>query len=124
LETSGSLSIAKVPTAVRVILDIKCPDSGMAAKNEWHNLALLRQRRDAGSQDEIKFVLSSLEDAAWAAQVVRQHELTGLLPVLFSPVVERLIPEQLAAFILQEQLSVRLQLQLHRQIWPGLSRGV
>jgi 7-carboxy-7-deazaguanine synthase len=124
LETSGSLSIAKVPAAVRVILDIKCPDSGMAAKNDWNNLALLHQHRDAGSQDEIKFVLTSLEDAAWAAQVVRQHELTDLLPVLFSPVIERLAPEQLAAFILQEQLPVRLQLQLHRQIWPGLSRGV
>ncbi|CAK8722193.1 7-carboxy-7-deazaguanine synthase [Candidatus Electronema halotolerans] len=124
LETGGSLSIAKVPPTVGVILDIKCPDSGMAAKNDWDNLALLQQRRAAGSQDEIKFVLSSLEDAAWAAQVVRQHELTDLLPVLFSPVIERLAPEQLAALILQEQLPVRLQLQLHKQIWPSISRGV
>ncbi len=124
LETGGSLSIAKVPVAVRVILDIKCPNSDMVEKNDWNNLALLKKRRAAGSRDEIKFVLSSLEDAAWAAQAVRQHELTDLLPVLFSPVIERLAPEQLAAFILQEQLPVRLQLQLHRQIWPSISRGV
>jgi 7-carboxy-7-deazaguanine synthase len=124
LETGGCLSIAKVPPTVGVILDIKCPDSGMAAQNYWDNLVLLQQRRAACSQDEIKFVLSSLEDAAWAAQVIRQHELTDLLPVLFSPVIERLTPEQLAALILQEQLPVRLQLQLHKQIWPGLSRGV
>jgi 7-carboxy-7-deazaguanine synthase len=124
LETGGSLSIAKVPAAVRVILDLKCPDSGMAAQNDRDNLAVLKERRNAGSHDEIKFVLSSLEDAAWAAQVVREHRLTELLPVLFSPVVERLPPECLAAFILQEQLPVRLQLQLHRQIWPGIQRGV
>jgi 7-carboxy-7-deazaguanine synthase len=123
LETGGSVSIAKVPTAVRTILDIKCPDSGMAAKNDWNNLALLRQRWDAGSHDEIKFVLSSLEDAAWAVQVVRQHELTQLLPVLFSPVLERLTPQRLADFLLQEQLPIRLQLQLHRHLWPAAERG-
>lgn len=123
LETGGSLRIAEVPKAVRVILDIKCPDSGMAAKNDWDNLAVLQQRRAAGSHDEIKFVLSSLEDAAWAAQLVRQHELTQLLPVLFSPVLERLSPQRLAEFILQEQLPVRLQLQLHKHLWPAAERG-
>ncbi len=124
LETSGSLNIAKVPEAVRVILDIKCPDSNMTAQNDWDNLDLLRKRRVAGSQDEIKFVLSSAEDIVWATQIVQQYNLIELFPVLFSPVPERLPPDQLAAFILQEQLPVRLQLQLHRQIWPGRNRGV
>lgn len=124
LETGGSLSIARVPAAIRVILDIKCPDSGMMMKNEWGNLALLRHRRAAGSRDEIKFVLSSAEDAAWAVQVVRQHELTTLAPVLFSPVVDRLAPARLAAIILQERLPARLQVQLHTRIWPGAGRGV
>ena len=123
LETGGSVSIAKVPTAVRTILDIKCPDSGMAAKNDWDNIALLRQRRADGSHDEVKFVLSSEEDAAWAVQVIRQHELTQLALVLFSPVLESLTPQRLAEFLLQEQLPVRLQLQLHRQIWPDAERG-
>jgi 7-carboxy-7-deazaguanine synthase len=124
LETGGSLSIARVPAAVGVILDIKCPDSGMMAHNDWGNIEVLRQRKAAGSRDELKFVLSSAEDAAWAAQVVREHSLTELLPVLFSPVVDLLPPARLADFILREQLPVRLQLQLHTQIWPGVSRGV
>ena len=124
LETGGSLSIAQVPAAVGVILDIKCPDSGMMAYNDWGNLDVLRQRRDRGSRDEIKFVLSSEADAAWAMSLVRQHELTALLPVLFSPVVDRLSPVWLADFLLREQLPVRMQLQLHTHIWPGIHRGV
>jgi 7-carboxy-7-deazaguanine synthase len=124
LETGGSLSIARVPAAVGVILDIKCPDSGMMEKNDWANIALLQQRQAAGSKDEIKFVLSCEEDAAWALQIVHEHGLTQLAPVLFSPVIGRLSPARLAAIILQERLPVRLQLQLHTQIWPSLSRGV
>ena len=124
LETGGSLSIERVPAAVRVILDIKCPDSGMTAHNDWGNIALLQRRKAAGSRDEVKFVLCSEEDAAWAAKVVREHCLTELLPVLFSPVIDRLAPARLADFLLREQLPVRLQLQLHTQIWPGISRGV
>ncbi len=124
LETSGSLSIARVPTAVGVILDLKCPDSGMTAHNDWSNIKLLRRRKAAGSRDELKFVLCSEEDAAWAAQVVREHRLAELLPVLFSPVIDRLAPARLADFLLRERLPVRLQFQLHTQIWPGISRGV
>jgi len=124
LETSGSLSIERVPVAVGVILDFKCPDSGMMEHNDWSNLELLHQRKAAGSRDELKFVLSSERDAAWAAQIVREHQLTKLLPVLFSPVIERLPAQRLADFILRERLPVRLQLQLHVQLWPGISRGV
>jgi 7-carboxy-7-deazaguanine synthase len=123
LETSGSLSIERVPESVRVILDLKCPESGMEQHNAWSNLDALRRRKAAGSQDEIKFVLSTEEDVFWAAQVVRQHGLTDLVPVLFSPVVDRLPPQRLAAIILQERLCVRLQLQLHTHIWPGTVRG-
>jgi 7-carboxy-7-deazaguanine synthase len=124
LETSGSLSIARVPARVGVILDLKCPDSGMMLYNDWSNLTLLQQRKAAGSQDEVKFVLSSEEDAAWAAAIVRQYDLAGLLPVLFAPVFDRLTPAWLAEFILQQQLPVRMQLQLHRQVWPDIHRGV
>ncbi|MCW5199392.1 hypothetical protein VU05_01475 [Desulfobulbus sp. F1] len=105
-------------------MDIKCPDSGMMTHNDWGNIELLRQRKAAGSHDELKFVLSSEEDVAWAVQIVRQHRLTELVPVLFSPVVDHLAPQRLAAIILQERLPVRLQLQLHTRIWPSLSRGV
>ncbi|XOF33716.1 MAG: radical SAM protein [Candidatus Electrothrix sp. YB6] len=124
LETSGSLHIARVPVGVGVILDIKCPDSGMAKRNEWDNLALLEKRKNAGSRDEVKFVLNSEEDAVWAINIVWQHGLTGLVPVLFSPVVNRLASARVAELILQEQLPVRLQLQLHTRIWPDIGRGV
>ncbi|WP_417910345.1 radical SAM protein [Candidatus Electronema sp. PJ] len=123
LETSGSLSIERVPVAVKVILDFKCPDSGMMLKNDWRNLAWLRKRQQTGSRDEIKFVLSSAKDAAWAVQLVRQHELCRLAPVLFSPIIGQLAPDQLAEIILKEQLPIRLQLQLHNQIWPNILRG-
>jgi 7-carboxy-7-deazaguanine synthase len=124
LETSGSLTIERVPSEVSIILDVKTPDSGMADQNFWENFVLLKQRQQAGSRDEVKFVLCSPEDVAWAVDIVRQYELAELMPVLFSPVVDRLAPDVLAELILQEQLPVRLQLQLHTQIWPNISRGV
>ncbi|XCN72643.1 MAG: radical SAM protein [Candidatus Electrothrix aestuarii] len=124
LETSGSLSIERVPPEVGIILDVKTPGSGMAEQNHWPNLALLEQRRQTGSRDEVKFVLCSPEDVVWAVDIVRQYKLTELVPVLFSPVADRLPPDVLAELILQAQLPVRLQLQLHTQIWPDVQRGV
>jgi len=124
LETSGSLSIEHVPAEVGVILDLKCPDSGMAEQNEWLNLELLQTRRKTGSRDEIKFVLSSEQDFTWASRIIKEHRLAELVPVLFSPVIPLLPPDSLARLILEEQLPVRLQLQLHTQIWPGADRGV
>ena len=123
LETSGSLSIERVAPEVGIILDMKPPGSGMAEQNHWPNLSLLEQRRQAGSRDEVKFVLCSLGDVAWAVDIVRQYKLTELVPVLFSPVIDRLAPDLLAELILQEQLPVRLQLQLHTRIWPNARRG-
>ena len=124
LETGGSLSIERVPAEVGIILDVKAPDSGMTEQNHWPNLALLEPRQQAGSRDEVKFVLCSPEDVAWALDIVRQHKLTELVPVLFSPVTDRLSPALLADLVLQEHLSIRLQLQLHTQIWPDVQRGV
>ena len=124
LETSGSLSIDRVPTKVRIILDLKCPGSSMDAKNEWHNLETLQTRRKMGSQDEIKFVISSVRDFTWASRIVKERRLAELVPVLFSPVINLLPPELLARLIMDEQLPVRLQLQLHTQIWPDINRGV
>lgn len=124
LETSGSLSIERVPSEVSIILDVKTPDSGMADHNFWENLVLFKQRQQAGSRDEIKFVLCSQEDVAWAVDIVRQYTLTELVPVLFSPVVDQLSPALLADLVLQEQLPIRMQLQLHTHIWPDVARGV
>ncbi len=124
LETGGSLDIAQVPDQVAVIMDLKCPGSGMAGQNRWQNIETLRQRGIRGARDEVKFVLSSAEDFSWADRVVSEHRLCQLLPVLFSPVTDRLDPAELAALILARQLPVRLQLQLHTRIWPQCKRGV
>jgi 7-carboxy-7-deazaguanine synthase len=105
-------------------MDLKCPGSGMAAKNDRHNLEALHTRRDLGSRDEIKFVLSSVHDYTWACRIIREHKLTELVPILFSPVIDLLAPELLASLILKDQLPVRLQLQLHTRIWPNIKRGV
>ena len=124
LETGGSLNIGNVPVEVGVILDLKCPGSGMENRNEWRNLDILKSRWKKGSRDEIKFVLSSEDDFTWASRIVKQYRLTEFVPVLFSPVIKQLPPDLLAGLILEEQLQVRLQLQLHTMIWPGTSRGV
>jgi len=105
LETSGSLSIERVPAEVGVILDLKCPDSGMEDHNEWLNLEMLKTRREQGSRDEIKFVLTSESDFDWASRIVKNHRLTGLVPVLFSPVIDLLAPNRLARLILEEHFS-------------------
>jgi 7-carboxy-7-deazaguanine synthase len=124
LETNGSLSVAAVPEQVGIILDVKCPDSGMASHNLPANLDCLRERRLRGSTDEIKFVLSSEDDFLWARDLVARHGLDRKAMVLFSPVQPLLAPGRLAELLLAHRLNVRLQLQLHTLLWPDRSRGV
>lgn len=116
LETSGALDIAEVDERVSRIMDIKAPGSGELAKNRWQNLDVLTAR------DEIKFVLADREDYDWARSLVAERDLTAICPVLFSPVADQLAPQQLAAWILEDHLSVRFQLQLHKILW-GDERG-
>lgn len=111
LETSGALDIAGVDRRVARIVDLKAPDSGEEAKNRWDNLAALTP------QDELKLVLASENDYAWARDVLRRHRLDQRCPVLFAPVQGRLDPAQLAAWILRDRLPVRFQLQLHKVLW-------
>jgi len=124
LETNGSLPLDAVPDAVRIIMDIKCPDSGMAAHNQPENINRLRERSRRQCRDEIKFVLSSADDFHWARQLVEREQLDRLLPVLFSPVRPLLEPQRLAQLILEHRLNIRLQLQLHTLLWPEQTRGV
>lgn len=124
LETNGSLPLDRVPDPVTVIMDVKCPDSGMADRNLNDNLPFLRQRQRRGCQDEIKFVLSSEADFHWARRLVEQEDLTTTLPVLFSPVRPFLAPAALAGLLLASRLPVRMQLQLHTLLWPDRDRGV
>jgi 7-carboxy-7-deazaguanine synthase len=118
LETNGSLSIARVPQEVVKIIDLKCPDSGMAEKMEPANLALL------APHDEIKFVVSSRGDYDWAKAMIAEHRLAEKATLILSPVIGRLAPALLAEWLMVDALPARLQLQLHTLLWPGLKRGV
>lgn len=118
LETGGSLSIDRVPEGVRRIVDVKCPGSGESARNDWGNLGRLRPG------DELKFVLANRDDYAWAKDVVRSRRLVEIAPVLFSPVHDTLPPADLAAWVLEDRLPVRVQIQMHKVLWPGVLRGV
>jgi len=119
LETGGHLSVADVPAPVVRIVDVKCPGSGEAAKMHWPNLDLLQPH------DEVKFVLRDRADYDYAKDVVARHQLAGrVAAVLFSPVHGVLDAQALAAWILEDRLTVRLQLQLHKFIWSPETRGV
>ena len=124
LESNGSVDIGQVPGAVGVIVDVKCPGSGMAER--WHapNLDVLRRRAQEGSRDEIKFVLSDAHDFHWAMAFIHEHRLQGLLPLLFSPLQPQFSPHELAELMLAHHAPARLQLQLHTLLWPGRVRGV
>jgi 7-carboxy-7-deazaguanine synthase len=107
-----------IETGVRRIVDVKCPGSREEARNRWENLDHLR----AG--DELKFVLADRRDYEWAAQQIRERDLAGRCPLLVSPVADRLDPGELARWVLEDRLPVRVQLQMHKILWPGVLRGV
>lgn len=119
LETGGSLPTIQVDQRVRTILDVKCPGSGMADKNYWANLEMLRPH------DEIKFVLLDKADFEYAKSICSQFRLYDrpLYP-LFSPVHDALDPKLLIHWILDDRLRVRLNLQQHKYIWSPTTRGV
>ena len=117
LETGGGISIKEVDPRIKIILDIKTPESGEEKKNHWENLNLIH------AKDEIKFVLCSREDYDWAKKILDQYKLTEKCHVLFSPVYQKLNATDLGNWILEDQLPVRLQIQLHKLLWgekPGV----
>ena len=119
LETGGHRSVAEVPEQVVRIIDVKCPGSGEADKNYWPNMDALRPR------DEVKFVIRDHADYEYARDVAARHQLTSrVAAVLFSPVHGVLPPADLAAWILEDRLPVRLQLQSHKYIWGADVHGV
>jgi 7-carboxy-7-deazaguanine synthase len=119
LETGGHLSADNVPEGVIRVLDVKCPGSGESAKNHWANLDRLRPT------DEVKFVIRDRLDYEYAREVVLTRTLVGrCTAVLFSPVHGVLDPKQLAAWVLEDRLPVRVQLQVHKYIWDAATRGV
>jgi 7-carboxy-7-deazaguanine synthase len=136
LETSGALDIAAVDPRVRRIMDLKCPGSGEEKRNRWENIACLKR------EDEVKFVIGTVEDYEWARQQVARFGLNRICPVLFSWVAP-LAPQQqhaslkpvpagqqpisrceLVERIIADRLPVRFQLQMHKIIWPPDQRSV
>lgn len=119
LETSGAIGISGIDPRVIRIIDVKCPGSGMAERN------LPGIERDLRPSDEIKFVMVDRSDYEWARSWLgeRKSRLPRGIPILFSPVFGRLKPDALAAWILEDRLPVRLNLQIHKIIWDPERRG-
>ena len=119
LETGGQVSLAEVDPRVHKIMDFKCPSSGMESHNDYSNVGHLTRN------DELKFVVGDRQDFDWACDVIRRYDLTSRVgTVLFSPVYRKLSGGDLAKWVLDCGISVRLQLQLHRILWPDRARGV
>jgi len=118
LETSGALPIVDVDKRVVVILDLKTPASGEAGRNLWENLPHLKKG------DEIKFVICDRADYEWVRLKLDQYSLSdGRFELLFSPSQGQLEPAQLAEWVIEDNLPVRLQMQLHKQLW-GDKQGI
>ena len=119
LETGGHRRIDRVPAAVVKIVDVKCPASGEADKNDWANLDRL------APHDQVKFVVKDRADYEYARDVIARHRLGARAgAVLLSPVHGVLDPQTLSEWMLADRLPARLQLQLHKFIWPASARGV
>jgi 7-carboxy-7-deazaguanine synthase len=119
LETGGHRSIAAVPPEVVKIVDVKCPGSGEAGRNDWRNLEMM------APHDEVKFVIQDRADYEFAVDVVRRYSLSvRCAAVLFSPVHGVLEPRRLTEWMLADSVGAQLQLQLHKYIWPPGTRGV
>ena len=118
LETSGAFDISEIDARVSVIMDVKCPGSGMADRMRWANMGHISEK------DEVKFVLKDRSDYEWARDMVKQYALGERCPVLYSPVFGSLDLQPLAEWILSDGLPVRIQVQLHKLIWDPETRGV
>ena len=119
LETGGHRSIARVPAGVLKVVDVKCPGSGEADRNDWSNLSRL------APHDEVKFVIKDRADYEFARDVIARYGLGGrAAAVLMSPVHGVLEPRTLSEWMLADRLPARLQLQLHKYIWTPTTRGV
>ena len=114
LETSGSIDITDVNPSVSIVMDVKTPSSGESKQNKYDNIDKLK------TKDQLKFVIGSKEDFDWSVDILNKYPT--LAGVLFSPVFDEITPTQLADWILDKQLNVRMQVQMHKLLWgdePG-----
>ena len=118
LETGGAEDVSQVDRRVHIIMDLKCPDSGECERNRLENLHHLK------STDQVKFVIASRRDFDWTVRTVREHQLDERFTVLVSAVFDRVSLADLAGWLLECGLDVRMQLQMHKYIWDPKARGV
>lgn len=116
LETSGAIDVSDVDPRVVKVMDLKAPGSGEQDRNLWSNIAALT------AHDQVKIVLADRADYDWARDVIADHALARRCDILFSPVYGKLASQELAQWILDDRLPVRMQIQLHKILWgeqPG-----
>jgi 7-carboxy-7-deazaguanine synthase len=118
LETGGHRDISVMPEGVVVILDVKTPGSGEVEKNFWPNLERVRQK------DAVKFVVCSEADYVWARDLIAEKRLGERCQVLLSPSFTQLPAKDLVAWMLRDRVPARLNLQIHKYVWPPEQRGV
>ena len=120
IETSGALDISPIDPRVCRIMDLKTPSSGECHRNRLDNIPHLSPERD-----EVKFVLGSREDYKWARDQIQTHELPQRTKaVLLSPVFGKIDPRSIVAWMLEDKLQARFQLQMHKFIWEPTKKGV
>ncbi len=113
LETSGYIDVSNVNSKVKIIMDIKTPQSGEVDKNNWENINLLK------NDDEIKFVICNRDDYEWSKTIIEKHMIHDKCKVLMSPTTGLMEPRTLAEWILEDSLPVRFQIQLHKILWDN-----
>ena len=119
VETNGSLPIEVLPDGVIRIMDLKCPESGESERNRFENVRRLKLC------DEVKFVLASRRDYEWARARIGEHQLhTKVKAVLLSAALGKLAPADVVRWMLEDKLPARIQVQLHKVIWPVDARGM
>ena len=118
IETGGSEPIADIPDGVHIVMDLKCPDSGMQDRNRYENLSHLKK------DDDLKFVVASRSDFDWAVEKAEAKGLFERCNVLVSPAWGLVDPQDLVEWVLQSKLPFRLNLQIHKYIWSPRKKGV
>ncbi len=116
LETNGSQSIKDIDERIVKVIDVKCPSSGEEKSFFYENLDYI------GENDEVKFVIADRRDYDWSCGFIRKNGIESP-SILFSPMADSLKPSSLAKWILDDNMNVRFQIQLHKIIWPGRERG-
>ncbi len=118
IETNGSLDIGKIDKRATIVMDVKCPGSGMSERMRWENLDVLDRK------DQVKFVIADRADYVWTLDLLGRYKRLLDQTILFSPAFGLMPPDDLASWIQEDNIDVRLQLQMHKYIWEPNRRGV